>query len=220
MTNTKILEMLMAGEIEMLKSAIQEEIRLDELSKKSGGAKNRAAAMKKFFKFPAHDKPICNYPCENVEVLGGKYNSFMTPYSFALTIEDIPGDMEKFNPDTMGEYFKINHVANTCDAISTEKIDISKIFADAKAQGYRYKKDELNCFKAKYYFEYKGDYFKIGLLEQVFKIIDDGEAATVYYRTKNGMLHIETSIGIVGILPTNYKDKNGFLAGKIIIPVE
>ena len=220
MTNTKILEMLMAGEIELLKSAIQEEIRLDELSKKSGGAKNRVAAMKKFFKFPATNKATCNYPCENVEVLGEKYNSFMTPYSFALTTEDIPGDMEKFNPDTMGEYFKISRVANTYDAISTEKIDISKIFAAAKSQGYKFKKAELDCFKAKYYFEYKGDYFKIGLLEQAFKIIDDGQTATVYYRTKNGMIHLETSVGLVGILPTNYKDKNEFLDGKIIIPVE
>ena len=219
MTYTKILEMLMAGEIELLKSAIQEEIRLDELSKKSGGAKNRAAAMKKFFKFPATNKATCNYPCENVEVLGEKYNSFMTPYSFALTTEDIPGDMEKFNPDTMGEYFNINRVANTYDAISTEKIDISKIFAAAKSQGYKFKKAELS-HNTPYYFEYKGDYFKIGLLEQAFKIIDDGEAATVYYRTKNGMIHIETSVGLVGILPTNYKDKNEFLAGKIIIPVE
>ena len=219
MTNTKILEMLMAGEIELLKSAIQEEIRLDELSKKSGGAKNRAAAMKKFFKFPATNKATCNYPCENVEVLGKNYNSFMTPYSFALTTEDIPGDMEKFNPDTMGEYFNIKRVANTYDATSTEKIDISKIFAEAKSQGYKFKKAELDL-KTPYYFEYKGDYFKIGLLEQAFKIIDDGEAATVYYRTKNGMIHIETSVGLVGILPTNCKDKNEFLAGKIIIPVE
>ena len=219
MTNTKILEMLIAGEIELLKSAIQEEIRLDELGKKSGGAKNRAAAMKKFFKFPTTNKATCNYPCENVEVLGKIYNSFMTPCSFALTTEDIPGDMEKFNPDTMGEYFKINRVTNTYDATSTEKIDISKIFAAAKSQGYKFKKAELGC-KTPYYFEYKGDYFKIGLLEQAFKIIDDGKTATVYYRIKNGMIHIETSVGLVGILPTIYKDKNEFLAGKIIIPVE
>lgn len=53
------------------------------------------------------------------------------------------------------------------------------------------------------FFKYKEGYFKVGLLDQAFSIINDGEKAEVYYTGAKSLLFIKTSIGIAGILPFN-----------------
>ena len=49
----------------------------------------------------------------------------------------------------------------------------------------------------------KEGYFKVGLLDKAFSIINDGEKAEVYYTGAKSLLFIKTSIGIAGILPFN-----------------
>ena len=54
MQNTKILEMLNAGQIEELKALVQDEIFTDGL-KSNPGAKQRYSAMKKYFTYTKDD---------------------------------------------------------------------------------------------------------------------------------------------------------------------
>ena len=85
-----------------------------------------------------------------------------------------------------------------------DNFDVNTILAEAKAKGYKYKKSEIGrCQDFQYAFKYKEGYFKVGLLDQAFSIINDGEKAEVYYTGAKGLLFIKTSIGIAGILPFN-----------------
>ena len=89
-------------------------------------------------------------------------------------------------------------------AKSIDKMDLNTILAKAKAKGYKYKKSEIEIGQDfQYVFKYKEGYFKVGLLDQGFSIIDDGKEAEVYYNGAKGLLFIKTSIGIAGILPFN-----------------
>lgn len=98
MQNTKILEMLNNGQIEELKTLIQEEIYTDGLKSKLG-AKQRYAAMKKYFSYiKGNGNPACTMPCV-IDFEGEKYTSFVNGYSIALT-KETSGDMKLFeNPD-------------------------------------------------------------------------------------------------------------------------
>ena len=51
-------------------------------------------------------------------------------------------------------------------------------------------------------------YGKIGILDQAFKIIDDGQPVWIWNDGWNKPLFLETSIGICGVLPMNYKPKD------------
>ena len=89
-------------------------------------------------------------------------------------------------------------------AKSVDVFDVNTILAEAKTKGYKYKKSELGQHQDfQYCFKYKEWYFKTGLLDQAFSIIDDGKEAEVYYNGEKGLLFIKTSIGIAGILPFN-----------------
>ena len=61
MQNTKILEMLNNGQIEELKALIQEEIFTNELKSKPG-AKQRYAAMKKYFSYVKNNNKALEKP--------------------------------------------------------------------------------------------------------------------------------------------------------------
>ena len=201
MKNTVILEMINNGEIEELKNLLQDEIYNDSL-KGNGTAKKRYAAMKRYFKYPTQNNPALQKPCKDVTVNGEKYNSFIDGCTLVLTTESI-GEMESYDK-TSGSYFKVASMLNLSDAKSVDNFDVNTIIAEAKAKGYKYKKSEIGqCQDFQYCFKYKEGYFKVGLLDQAFSIIDDGKEAEVYYNGAKGLLFIKTSIGIAGILPFN-----------------
>lgn len=199
MQNTKILEMINNGQIEELKALLQDEIFADSL-KGNGNAKKRYAAMKRYFKYANNKNKACMFPCKDIEINREKYNSFLDAYSLVLTKESI-GEMESYD-NSDNTYFKVERMVNISSAISVEKINFNEVLAKAKSKGYKYKKAEIgDCTDFQYAFKYKDGYFKVGILDQAFSIIDDGKEAEVYYNGAKGLLFIKTSIGIAGILP-------------------
>ena len=201
MKNTVILEMINNGEIEELKNLLQDEIYNDSL-KGNGTAKKRYAAMKRYFKYPTQNNPALQKPCKDVTIHGEKYNSFIDGYTLVLTTESL-GEMESYD-NSNNTYFKLDSMVDFSLAKSVEEIDLNTILAEAKTQGYKYKKSEIGqCQDFQYCFKYKEGYFKLGLLDQAFSIIHDGKEAEVYYMGAKGLVFIKTSIGIAGILPFN-----------------
>ena len=201
MQNTKVLEMINNGQIEELKALLQDEIFTDSL-KGNGNAKKRYSAMKRYFKYSDNTNKALNLPCKDIEVSGNTYNSFVDGYTLVLTTESI-GEMESYD-NTSGSYFKVASMLNLSDAKSIDNFDVNTILAEAKSKGYKYKKSEIGQHKDfQYCFKYKEGYFKVGLLDQAFSIIDDGKEAEVYYNGAKGLLFIKTSIGVCGILPFN-----------------
>lgn len=200
MKNTKVLEMLNNGEIEQLKALLTEEIYKDNLGNNS--SKQRYSAMKKYFKYADGNNKALSMPCKNVSVYNETYNSFIDGYCFALTKESI-GELESFNSSD-GKYFDIARLINFTVANSVENIDLNNILAEAKSKGYKYKKSEIGTNPDfKYIFKYKDTYYKIGLLDKAYSIINDGKNAETYYTNNKSILLIKTSIGIAGLLPIN-----------------
>lgn len=203
MKNTRVLEMLNNGEIEELKKLLEDEIYQNGL-KGNGNAKQRYAAMKRYFKYTDKNANIAmTMPCENVTVNGGIYNSFVDGYTFALTTEGI-GEIAGFDK-LKGEYFHVEKMVNFSG--NMEKINLNAVLAEAKSKGYKYKKSELgNYGNFQYVFKYEDGYYKVGLLDQAYSIVNDGEEAEVYYTSSKSLLMIKTSIGICGILPFYFID--------------
>lgn len=199
MQNTKVLEMINNGQIEELKALLQDEIFADSL-KGNGNAKKRYSAMKRYFKYSDVTNEALNLPCKDIKVLGNTYTSFVNGYTIVLTTESI-GEMENYD-NTNESYFKVANILSLSDAKSVDVFDVNAILAESKAKGYKYKKSEVSQHQDfQYCFKYKEGYFKVGLLDQAFSIIDDGKEAEVYYTGPKGLLFIKTSIGIAGILP-------------------
>lgn len=203
MQNTKVLEMINDGQIEALKALLQDEIFTDSL-KGNKNAKKRYAAMKRYFKYPMQNNPVLQMPCKDIVVHGEKYNSFTDGYTLVLTTESI-GELESYD-NSKNTYFKLESMVDFSLAKSIEEIDLNKILTEAKSKGYKYKKSEIGIGQDfQYIFKYKDGYFKVGLLDQAFSIINDGEKAEVYYTGAKSLLLIKTTIGIAGILPFNPK---------------
>lgn len=201
MKNTIVLGMINNGEIEQLKALLTEEIYKDSLKGK-GNAKNRYAAMKRFFKYPLDNREAFTKPCKSVDVDGKSYNSFLDGYCFALTMESID-TLETFDK-AYKTYFDVERIVKACEKGNMEEIDFSVVLASGKSKGYKFKKSEIaigNDFQ--YLLKYKDAYYKFGLFDRAFSVINDGEKAEVYYTGSKGILLIKTSIGIAGICAMN-----------------
>lgn len=219
MDNNKILEMLNGGQIEELKGKIQDEIFQEEL-KKSGGtdAKKRYSAMKRYFKYVGGFDDRLFYPYKNllVEIRGEQkeMNCFLNGHSFVLTPENI-GNMEYFSSVADGkEYFNVQSMLNI--PFNYEEVDLNKVLSAAKAKGYKYKGSELDNWKFTYAWHYKDAYFKVGILDQAYAIVNDGQKSKIYYTSGVSPLYIETSIGLACILPMHWDTG----VGKIVIETE
>lgn len=213
MNNKYILKMLEDGKIEELKAMVKDEIYQKELSSKPG-AKQRYAAMKRYFKYANMNNKACSLPCKDVTVSDDLYNSFVDGYTLVLMTENI-GDMESFD-NSEGNYLKVNQMINFDG--EREHLNLNSVLAEAKSKGYKYKKSEIGQGKDfEYVFKYRDGYFKVGLLDQAFSIINDGEEVEVYYNGSKGILLIKTSIGICGVLPFNYLEED---STKTIINLE
>lgn len=191
MKNEKILEMLNNGEIEELKQVISEEIYNNSLDKNSN-AKSRYKVMKDFYKFPS-DKTDTRFlkPCKK-SIRGQLYNCFLSSDVLVCTREST-GNIEII-----------------------EDIDFNDILSEAKSKGFKPVKQEIqygNC--AKYYLRFRDAYYKIGLLNKGYSIIEGGSHQKVFYRGSKEPLYIYNSLGIVMLLPVridialrNSKDKD------------
>ena len=198
MQTTKILDMLNQGRIEELKAALQDEIYTKSLDGKVD-AKKRYAAMKKYFKYSDSGREILERPCE-VDIEGNKYNAFCNAFSLALTREQC-GEIPMC--EDPARYPSINRLINYNG--DEGKIDISKVIAEAKSKGYKLKKTEVS-FGYKYLMHYDGSYYKIGLVDITYGIVDDGKEAIVYHVSGNGKpMTITTDIGVCVIMPVRYE---------------
>lgn len=198
MKNTAVLEMINNGEIEQLKALLMDEIYADSL-KNNGNAKTRYAAMKRYFKFNNDMRNAFNYPCKDIAIDGKLYNSFVDGYCFVLTTESV--DTLETWDKSKGDYMDISKVINFSNVQSVEEIDFNSVLAEAKTKGYKYKKSEIDNKDFQYAFKYKDAYYKIGLLDKAFSIINDDRPAETHYTGRLGILYIKTSIGIAGVLP-------------------
>lgn len=205
MQNTKILEMLNNGQIEELKVLIQEEIFTNELKSKPG-AKQRYLAMKKYFSYIKNSNPALTKPCM-IEFEGEKYTSFVNGYSVALTKES-SGEMQLFEEPE--KYLNVGKMIRYDGNV--KEIDFNLILAEAKSKGYRLKSSEVDRNgDFRYVIHYNDTYFKIGLLDSTFSIINDGGKAAVYLKDeRHSPLIIKNDIGVCLVLPFNYdKEKKG-----------
>lgn len=215
MKNEKILEMLNNGEIEELKKVISEEIYNSSLDK-NGNAKSRYKAMKDFYKFPS-DKTDTRFlkPCKK-SIRGQLYNCFLSSDVLVCTKEST-GNIELYNEkEEAREWFNVEKLINASDFEIIEDIDFNDILSEAKSKGFKPVKQEIqygNC--AKYYLRFRDAYYKIGLLNKGYSIIDGGKHQEVFYNDKVSPLYIYNSLGIVMLLRVRIdvalkdsKDKN------------
>lgn len=157
--------------------------------------------MKKYFSYINSAREVCQKPCI-IDFDGKAYTSFCNSYSLALTTEPC-GAIELFTD--VDRYPNMSRLVK-CDGV-TGSIDIHKVIAEAKSRGYKLKKSEVNGNG--YLMYYDGAYFRIGLLEATYGIVDDGNAPTVYHSGDTGAspITIENSIGYCVIMPVKYEQE-------------
>lgn len=210
MKNSKVLEMLKQGRIEELKAELRDELYSEALKNKPGAAK-RYSAMKKYFTYiktvrePLQKPSLVTFEDKN-------YTSFCNSHSLALTVEPC-GQIELYTGD---RYPDVTRLINFSKDKKT--VDFTKVFADAKAKGYRLKKSEVEGSKFQYLMRYDGAYFKLGLIDITFGIIDDGKPVTVYHDKNNPHtpITIQNELGVCVVMPMRMDELNG----ETIIDVE
>ena len=199
MRNTKVLEMLNTGRIDELKKSLQDEI-YEEALKDKPGAKKRYAAMKKYFKYHMPVRESLQKPCA-IEFDGKPFISFTNSWSLALTTEDT-GEIELFDKEK-GNYPDVGRLLRSDGVV--HRVDITKVIAEAKSKGYKLLKGEVD-YHYKYLMFFDGSYYKVGLLEATYGIIDDGNPPLVYkVPGECKTITIENSIGYSLILPVRYE---------------
>lgn len=200
MKSSKVLELLNQNKIEELKAELQDEIFTESL-KTNPSAKKRYTAMKKYFTYVSSIREALSKPA-SIEFQGKQYTSFTNGYSLVLTKESC-GEMKMFNEE-FGNYPDITRLI---DFTGNEgRIDFNKVFAEAKSKGYKLKKSEV--IGSGYLMHYKGSYYRLGLVDSTFGIINDGEPASVFhldgdYRSK---LVINNALGVCVIMPVNIEN--------------
>lgn len=205
MKNSKVLEMLKQNRIEELMSELKDEIFTESL-KGNASAKKRYAAMKRYLKTISESRPILTKPCE-VEFEGSKYNSFTNTYSLALTTESC-GEIEMCNePERYPDVTRLIPLGG-----EENTLDFRKVLAEAKSQGYKYTKTAIHSND--FLMRYRENYFRIGLVDVTYGILDDGEETAVYFNGHNRPLTIKTQFGYGLVLPIR---ADGELVGSVII---
>lgn len=217
MRNSKILEMLRLGHIDELKKELRDEIYQETLKTKPG-AKQRYAAMKKYFKYHKPIREALQKPCQ-IEFMGKSYTAFTNAWSLALTSEDV-GEIELYDNDNTNGYGKYPDVTKFVNFDgNVGEIDISSVIAEAKSKGYKLAKGEVD-FHFKYLMLYDGSYYKLGLLDATFGIINDGQPSKVYKaKGDDKRLTIENDIGVCVVMPVRLEG-NPEEDGKIVIQVD
>ena len=214
MNSIKILEMINEGRIEELKGMLRDDIYAQVLNNKPPGAKQRYTAMKKYFSYVKHGREILQKPCI-VEYEGKPYTSFCNSYSLALTSEPCGAIELCTEPERYPNVAQIVRFGN-----EERIIDFTKVFADAKSLGYRLNKGEVGS-KFKYLMKYGNAYYKLGLIDATYSIVDDGKAAEVYHSTERvSPITIRNEIGVCTIMPMNVKDIQELIDENQVIIIE
>lgn len=209
----KAIDMLNSNDIESLKRMLQEEL-YEESLKKKPGVKKRYSAMKKYFSYVNQSRECLQKPC-TVEFEDKWYTSFTNSWSLVLTTEDT-GEIEMFDKEH-GNYPDVVRLLRF-DGIK-KKIDFNKVIAEAKSKGYRLNKGEVN-HNFKYLMLYDEAYYKIGLIDISYGIINDGNPALTYHPDGYRMpLTIQNDIGLCMIMPVKFEGEPED-DGRIIIEVE
>lgn len=199
MNSRQVLEMLDSNRIEELRKKLQEDIYEKALKTKSG-AKQRYGYMKRYFKYHTSARQCLQRPAK-ITFEGEDYISFTNSWSLILTKEDC-GEIELFNEEENGKYPDVGRLIRF-DGIK-KKIDFADVIAQAKAKGYRLNKKEVE-HEFKYLMLYDGTYYKIGLIDISYGIIDDGEIAITSHPDGEKMpMTIQTSLGMAMIMPVKF----------------
>ena len=200
MKSIKALELLNQGKIEELKTALQDEIYQDSLKGKVT-MKKRYAAMKKYFSYTNSSRECLTKPCL-IEFEDKQYTSFTNSWSLVLTLENT-GEIELFDTET-GNYPDVGRLLRF-DGVK-KKIDFNDVIAEAKSKGYKLNKKEVGA-GFQYLMLYDGTYYKIGLIDITYGIINNGEPAMTYHPDGEKMpLTIQNDLGICMIMPVFMHD--------------
>lgn len=140
---------------------------------------------------------------------GEKYNSFTNSYSLVLTKESCGEIPMCDEPDRYPDVTRLVHRAG-----DLEKVDFNKVLAEAKSKGYKYSKNAIHSND--YLMKYNDSYFRIGLVDITYGVIDEGKEIDVYFNGKNRPITIENDLGIGIILPIR---TDGELEGSIIVEI-
>ena len=215
MRATTVLDMIFAGKIDELIKKLQDEIYVNTLRRKPN-AKKRYSAMKKYFTLSDSVRDICQKPCK-VTYEGKEYTSFTDSYSLILTTEDT-GEIELFDTEN-GTYPDVHRLIRIEG--EPRKIDLNKVIAEAKSQGYKLRKYEYFSNQTLMY--YDGSYYRIPLVDAAYGIIaDDGEVEVYHGNGYTKPIVIKNDIGMATILPINrnFGPDEETDGGKIIIEVD
>lgn len=213
MKAAKLLEMLESNRIDELKKLAQDEL-YQEAIKVKPGAKKRYSAMKKYFNYHTQHRTCLTKP-GRVVFEDKDYICFTNSWSLALTTEDC-GEIELFDPDKDGKYPDVSRLLRF-DGIK-KKIDYAEVIAEAKSKGYKLTKAEVD-HRFKYLMLYDDTYYKIGLIDATFSIIDNGSLATTHHPYGEKMpITITNDLGMCVIMPVKFEGEPD--EDKIIIKVE
>lgn len=170
------------------------------------GRKMRSNAMKRFYRFVDDKKPSYDkFPYRNIKVFKEEVmNCLFNDRCLVLTKEEIVGMEDYKDIEPYKNFPNINGILSEMPKHGV-KVDINKVIDVAKYAGYKYGKREIEI-NFKYVWKYEDAYFKIGLIDKAFQVINDGQKANVYHRAYNAPLFIETSIGIAAVLPMCYTE--------------
>lgn len=208
----KALTMIKDGRIDELIALLKDEIYANSLRRKPG-AKQRYTAMKKYFSYADSVREVCQKPAK-VIFEGTEYTAFTDSYSLVLTTEPI-GEIELI--DESINYPNVTRLINFEG--EERQLDIGKVIAKAKSEGYKLLKREY--FSNHCLFHYGGTYFRIALLDNSYKIIANGGESTVYHREGIHPLVIKNEIGICMILPIRRSAEDAELdKDKIIVELD
>ena len=200
MKNTIVLDMLRKGQVDEVIRMLEDEIYQQSLDVKPG-AKKRYAAMKKYFAYHQAVRECLQKPCV-IEFESKTYTCFTNSWSLVLTTEDT-GEIELFD-EANGKYPDVARLFRF-DGIK-KKIDFNKVIAEAKSKGYRLTKKEVGP-GFKYLMHYDGGYYKIGLLDATYGIINDGEIVMTYHPDgEKQPLTFQNDIGFGIVMPVFMHD--------------
>jgi len=168
--------------------------------------------MKKYFKYHSPVRECLQKPCW-ITFDGKEYISFTNSWSLIFTTEEC-GEIEMF--EDKERYPDVSRLMHTSG--EERMIDIHKVIAEAKSIGYKLTKSEVT-FNYKYLMLYDGTYFKIGLLDSSYAIIDDGKPAVAYHESGSRRpLTIKNDIGYCMLMPVKYDgdpEENGIVVIKV-----
>lgn len=159
-------------------------------------ATRRYIAMQKYFTYRDPGREVLKKPCV-VEYEDKSYTAFTNAWSLILTTEDT-GEIELF--DTTDRKYPDVVSLLRFDGIK-RKLDFNAIISEARSKGYRRSKKEVGA-GFKYLMLYDGTYYKIGLLDITYAIINDGEQVMTYHPDGEKMpLIFQNELGFGIIMP-------------------